>query len=194
MQKVMTPTGRLSFPNLFEVDQYGKYRITLLIPKTENIDNLKQLANATALERWPVGTTRPPAMNLPIKDGDTDLMQDGTLRCDKYPEMKGHWVISAMSKQKPGVVDQVPQAIIDPGEVYAGCYVRATVTCFAYAPSKNNPQSKAGVGFGLQNVQKMADGESFSGRASALDDFGPAEGAAAPSTEVKVTTEADMFS
>ncbi len=194
MKKVITPKARLSFPKLFTPDDYGKYRATLLIPKTEDISQLKKMLNEAVKEKWPDANKRPPALVNPIKDGDTDVMQDGTLRCDKYPEMKGHWVINCMSKQRPGVVDQQVQPIMEEGEIYAGCFVRASLTCFTYAPTKQNPQSRAGAGFGLQNIQKLADGDAFSGRSRAEDDFAPVDtGSATPSDGVTAASEDDMF-
>lgn len=194
MKKVYTPKARLSFPKLFQHDEFEKYRATLLIPKSSDISELRNLAAEAVAEKWPDADRRPPGLINPIKDGDTDLMNDGTLRSDKYPEMKGHWVVNCMSKIRPGVVDQQAQIIINAEEMYPGCFVHATVTCFTYAPSKTNPQSKAGVGFGLQNIQKLAEGDSFSGRSRAEDDFAPVDsGAAVDSNEVKVEATNDMW-
>lgn len=179
IQKIVTPEFRLSFPSLMQPKAFGnsepKYGLTMLIPKTVDITALRQAMMKAVEEKWPDVNTRPKKLHNPIKDGDTDVMDDGSLRCEKYPEMKGHWVINASSKQRPGVVDHNVQPILDESEIYPGCWCRATVNAFAYAPSKNNPQSKYGVGFGLQNVQKVPskgrDDSAFSGKAKPEDDF-----------------------
>jgi hypothetical protein len=177
MKKIMTPKFRVSFANVFEpkgfAGQDPKFSVTMLIPKTTDIKELKAALKEAVLEKWPNETQRPKKLINPIKDGDTDVMDDGTLRSDKYPEMKGHWVLTASSKQRPGVVDENVQPIIDKQDFYSGCYARATLTCYAYAPSKDRPQSKCGVGFGLQNIQKLYDGEAFGGKSKPEDDFGP---------------------
>jgi len=175
MDKLTTPTFRVSFPNVFEPKVYGngkpKFSITMLVPKSENIDNIKSAMRAAVEEKWPDANKRPKKLHNPIKDGDTDMMEDGTLRKDKYPEMAGHWVFTASSVSRPGVVDRNVQPILDAEEFYPGCYARATVHVYAYAPSKNNPQSKYGVAIGLNNIQKVKDGEAFSGRSKPQDDF-----------------------
>ncbi|MCA9404582.1 MAG: DUF2815 family protein [Candidatus Omnitrophica bacterium] len=177
--KLTTPEFRVSFPSLFQPRAFGnsapKYVVTMLIPKSTDISALQQAMQQCVTERWPDVNTRPKRLHNPIKDGDTDVMEDGTLRKEKYPEMAGHWVINASSKQRPGVVDHNVQPILDEAEVFAGCWGRATVTVFAYAPNKSNPQSKYGVGFGLQNFQKVPakgrDDSPMTGRTKAEDDF-----------------------
>jgi len=56
--------------------------------------------------------------------------------------------------------------ILDETEVYSGCYGRASVNFFPYSHKGNR-----GVACGLNNVQKLADGESLGGRSRAEDDF-----------------------
>ena len=60
--------------------------------------------------------------------------------------------------------------ITDHAEVYSGCKVRATLSVFAYEKAGNR-----GVSFGLNNVQKLDDGERLDGRLKAEDDFGAIE-------------------
>ena len=45
-------------------------------------------------------------------------------------ECKGHMVMTASSKQRPEVVDANCQAILNPAEVYAGCYGRVSLNFF----------------------------------------------------------------
>ena len=124
-------------------------------------------------------------------------MNDGTLRKEKYPECAGHWLITASRAKKSGapkVVDQQMQQILDEGELYAGCYARMSVHAYAYAPTKENPQIKTGVSFGLNNVQKVADGEPLGGMSSRPeDDFEPVQTDAAAPVQAQKSDGADMF-
>jgi hypothetical protein len=67
---------------------------------------------------------------------------------------------------RPGIVDANLQEIISEDDFYSGCYARATLTAFAYDKLGNK-----GVAFGLQNIQKLKDGEHLSGRKNAESDF-----------------------
>jgi hypothetical protein len=74
--------------------------------------------------------------------------------------------MSVSNKTKPGIVDQNVQPILDSTEVYSGCYARVSITAFPFSASGNK-----GVSFGLNHVQKLADGESLGGITKAEDDF-----------------------
>jgi hypothetical protein len=58
--------------------------------------------------------------------------------------------------------------IINEADFYPGCYARATVRPFWYDTAGNK-----GVAFGLQNIQKLADGEPLGGRVVASKEFEP---------------------
>lgn len=51
-------------------------------------------------------------------------------------------------------------------ELYAGALVRASVSAFYYDKKGNK-----GIGFGLNNIQKLGEGERIDGRAKAEDEF-----------------------
>jgi hypothetical protein len=55
---------------------------------------------------------------------------------------------------------------MDAGEFYSGCYGRASVTLYPYDTSGSK-----GIACGLNNVQKLADGEKLGGATSAAADF-----------------------
>jgi len=63
-------------------------------------------------------------------------------------------------------VDKNVQPILDSTEVYSGCYGRASITFYPF-----NTNGNRGIACGLQNLQKLADGESLGGRSRAEDDF-----------------------
>jgi hypothetical protein len=63
-------------------------------------------------------------------------------------------------------VDADLNPILDPDEVYSGCYGRASLTFYAY-----NQQGSKGIACGLNNLQKLEDGERLGGVSSAASDF-----------------------
>ena len=118
---------RFSYCNLFQPQarpgQEPKYSVTILIPKTNAaakaaVDQAVQEAIAAGVSKCWNGQ-RPPMPALCIHDGD------GTRPSDGMPygeECKGHWIITASSKQPPFVVDAQVQKIINPTEVYSGMW------------------------------------------------------------------------
>lgn len=172
--KCLTGEVRLSYvhlsqpytnPNQPQADP--KYTATLLIPKsdTATIADLQAAFNSAAeagvTSKW--GGVRPPVISPVIHDGDgvrTDGMPYG-------PECKGHWVLTASTKQKPQVVgiDNV-NCELAPQDIYSGMYARVTVNFFPF-----NTAGKKGVGCGLGNVLKTREGEPLGGGASAQADF-----------------------
>ena len=70
------------------------------------------------------------------------------------------------SVNKPGVVDNDLNPIIDPSEFYSGCYGRASITFYPY-----NSNGSKGIACGLNNIQKTDDGEQLGGGSSAASDF-----------------------
>ena len=163
MEKIMTPEFRVSFAHVFEPHAFSegdekKYSVVMLFDENEDLSKLKALAAATAKEKW--GKKIPANMRNPFRKGSEKPNLDG---------YEGKIFVTASSKMKPGLVDKDVQAIIDKEEFYSGCYARATVTCYAYG----GPGTKftPGVAFGLQNIQKLRAGDTFSGRSKAEDDF-----------------------
>lgn len=61
----------------------------------------------------------------------------------------------AASQYKPGL-GNIARAPIPASEFYAGCYVRATISTWAFSNSGNK-----GVSFNLHNIMKISDGEAF---------------------------------
>lgn len=177
MSKAITPKGRLSYPHLFEPQippnqTEPVYSCTLVFEEGTDLSALEKLAEAAGRDKW--------------GDKYASLVKTGKIRSPfradgeekGYPE--GSTFINIKSKQAPGIVsiypgdDGKPAKITDPGQVYAGCYVRASVRAFAYDVNGNK-----GVSFALNNVQKMADGDRLDGRSRAEDEFEADSNAAA---------------
>ena len=168
--KVITGKVRFSFVNIFEPKKNddgteGRYSIQLLIPKSDTVtvNKIKQ-AMAEARENF---CKRNGANALPAKPNTTLHDGDGTRGSgDPFgPECKGCYVITVSSKQKPVIVDSFRNPITDPGEVYSGCYGRASINFYGY-----NANGKKGISAGLLSIQKLHDGEPF-GTVGSADDF-----------------------
>ncbi len=186
MAQVVTGKVRFSYLNVFEPRSNNggepKYSVTLLIPKTDvatkqAIDNAISQALQEGLSSKFNGQM-PARPATPLYDGD-GVRPNGEEFGD---EAKGHWVITASSKQQPGLVDAQTQPIISQNALYSGCYGRADINFFAY-----NAAGKKGVGCGLNNLQKLEDGEPLSGRKSAQEVFGAAPFAQQPAQAPQYT-------
>lgn len=171
--KVLTGECRLSYCNLTtpRAAQQGgeaKYSVTLLIPKTDtatkaDIDAaINAAANDAMVKLW--NGVRPPQLKVPIYDGDGVRPNSGVPFGE---ECKGHWVMTAGTKNKPQVVgiDNI-NCELAPADIYSGMYGRVTLNFYGYSNSGNR-----GVGCGLGNVLKTRDGEPLAGGASAAADF-----------------------
>lgn len=163
---VLTGKVRLSYPHLFEAramegETVKKFGCAILIPKsdTETVAKINAAIEAAKQEgkasKW--AGKIPGNLKTPLRDGDIDKPED-----DAYA---GHYFLNCNSGQKPGIVDANRNDIIEKDEIYAGCYVRVTLVMFAFAGKAN------GVAAGLNNVQKLADGDPLAGRSRAQDDF-----------------------
>lgn len=170
--QVTTNEVRISYEHLLKpyANQPGaeeKYSVTILIPKSDiatrqRFDAAIQAAIAEGVtSKW--NGARPPQPPVPIYDGD-GVRPSGDAFGD---ECKGHWVMTASSKQQPEIVDVAGNPIFSPTEIYSGMYARVFVNFFAY-----NSAGKKGIGCGLGPVQKTRDGEPLGGRVSAADAFG----------------------
>ena len=168
--KVITGKVRFSYVNIFKSRAFSgsddeKFSICLLIDK-EDKKTLKAINDAVQAaiqdgisSKW--GGKKPANLKLPLRDGDAE-------RADEAPEYEGMFFLNANSTQKPGIVDKDLNEILDPDEVYSGCWGRASINFYAF-----NTNGNKGVGVGLNNIQKLKDDERLgAARASAEADFG----------------------
>lgn len=162
---------RWSYVNVLEPKSINgsdpKYSISLIIPKsdTATLDQIraaiKQAYEEGASKLKGSGKSIPPldAIRIPLRDGDKEHPDD-----EAY---QNSYFMNANARERPGIVDAALHKIIDPDEVYSGCYGRAAVSFYAYNASGNR-----GIACGLNNLQKIRDGERLGGKASAESDFG----------------------
>lgn len=168
--KVITGKVRFSYVNIFksrafQAGQDAKFSVCLLIPKSDK-KTVKAIRAAVeeAIQdgissKW--SGKKPANLKLPLRDGDAE-------RAEEAPEYEGMYFLNATSNQKPGIVDKDLNEILDPDEVYSGCWGRASINFYPF-----NSNGNKGVGVGLNNVQKLQDDDHLgTARASAESDFG----------------------
>ena len=169
--KVITgPETRWSYANVWEPKSINggqpKYSISLIIPKSDQrtIDKIQaaiQAAYEEGQSKLKGNGKSVPALSVlktPLRDGDTERPDDEAYR-DSY-------FINANSSTAPGIVDADRQTIIDHSEVYSGVYGRASINFYAF-----NSNGNKGIACGLNNLQKIKDGEPLGGKSRAEDDF-----------------------
>ena len=167
--KVVTGKVRFCYVNVFEPTAMNegdtpKYNICVLIPKsdTATIDKIKKAIEAAK----EVGKVKladkngriPANLKLPLRDGDEERPDD--------PAFEDHYFINANSMRQPSIVDHSLNPIMSRDEFYSGCYGRASISFYAF-----NVSSK-GIAAGLNNLQKLEDGEMLAGGSTAEEDFG----------------------
>lgn len=167
---LMTPKFRAFYANVWEprAMQEGKepfYSVMMVFDKeaqaTPEFKRLKGEALRVAKEKF--GEKLPKTLRSPFRSGEEKLETNG---------MEAGFVFAnAKSKYQPGIIDQGVRDIIDKDAFYSGCYARATVVFYAY-----DVQGNKGVAIGLQNLQKLGEGEVLGGRKAAKDEFEVVEG------------------
>jgi hypothetical protein len=169
--KVITGVNtRWSYANVWDPKSINggapKYSVSLIIPKsdTATIEKIK-VAIQAAYEEGETklkgsGKTVPAlsVLKTPLRDGDLERPDD-----EAY---KNSYFINANSSTAPGIVDADRNPILERSEVYSGVYGRASINLYAF-----NSNGNKGIACGLNNLQKIRDGEPLGGKASAESDF-----------------------
>ena len=177
MSKFVNPTKvitgvntRWSYANVWNPKSINggapKYSVSLIIPKsdTATINKIKaaiQAAYEEGQSKLKGSSKSVPALSTlktPLRDGDAERPDD--------PVYANSYFINANSSTAPGIVDADRQQIIDRSEVYSGVYGRASINLYAF-----NSNGNKGIACGLNNLQKIRDGEPLGGKSRAEDDF-----------------------
>ena len=168
--RIITGDCRISYANIRHAKYINggtpKFSTSVLIPKSDTVTiaRVKKAIQAAYEEGESKlkgnGKSVPPLATLktPMRDGDLERPDD--------PAYEGHWFVNANSSTAPCVVDINRQPIIDTSEIYSGVYARVSLSFYAF-----NSNGNKGIACGLQNIQKVRDGESLGGRTKAEDDF-----------------------
>ena len=170
--KVITgPNTRWSYANVWEAKSINgstpKFSVSLIIPKTdtatiEKINRAIKAAYEEGQSKLRGNSKFVPdleSLKLPLRDGDKERKGD--------PAYAGCMFINANSSTAPGIVDADCNPILDRSEVYSGVYGRASINLYAF-----NSNGNKGIACGLNNLQKIRDGEPMGSRSRAEDDCG----------------------
>ncbi len=166
--KVITDKCRLSYAHIWEPSKMdenspAKYSACIVIRKddTKTLQKIQKAIDAAVQDgiksKWK--GKKPANLKLPLRDGDEERPDDEAFQ--------GCYFLNANANRRPGVVDLALNDILDQEEVYSGCYCRFSINFYPFSKSGNN-----GVAVGLNNIQKVADGERLAGGSRAEDDFG----------------------
>ena len=177
MAKVINPTKvitgvktRWSYANVWQAKSINgsapKYSVSLIIPKSDTktvtaVKNAIQAAYEEGQSKLKGNSKSVPALTAiktPLRDGDAERPDD-----EAY---KDSYFINANSATAPGIVDAARNPIIEHSEVYSGVYGRASINFYAF-----NSNGNKGIACGLNNLQKISDGEPLGGKTRAEDDF-----------------------
>ena len=174
MKVITGPDTRWSYANVHEPKSINggtpKFSVSLIIPKsdTKTITRIKAAIEAAYHEGESKlkgnGKTVPPmaAIKTPLRDGDSERPDD--------PAYANAYFINANATTAPGIVDADRNPILTRSEVYSGVYGRASVSFYAF-----NSNGNKGIACGLNNLQKVRDGEPLGGKVSAESDFATAD-------------------
>ncbi len=173
--KVVTGTRtRWSYANVWEPKSINgstpKYSVSLIIPKDDAVTvNKVKAAIQAAYEEGQVklkgnGRSAPSlnALKTPLRDGNMERPDD--------PTYANCYFINANSAAAPGIVDADCNPILERSEVYSGVYGRASINFYAF-----NSNGNKGIACGLNNLQKIQDGEPLGSMSRAEDDFADLE-------------------
>lgn len=170
MKVITGPDTRWSYANVWEPKSINggtpKYSVSLIIPKSdkvtvEKIKNAIQAAYEEGQSKLKGNGKTVSALSVlktPLRDGDLERPDD-----EAYANS---YFINANSATAPGIVDADRNTIIDRSEVYSGVYGRASINLYAF-----NSNGNKGIACGLNNLQKIKDGEPLGGKSRAEDDF-----------------------
>ncbi len=178
-RRITTPVFRLAFPAVNAASQVNgrgafKFRITMLFDEKlwdTELAPLRALVKDLIVKKFGAEPQLPEGFYIPFKDGNICVSKKTGEIYEGFPDTK---VVNAASDFKRPVVDGgdaakgiKPQEIIDPTEIYAGCYCKASVNAYLW---DNMGQ---GVSIGFLALQKVKDGKPFSAFADAAEDFEP---------------------
>jgi hypothetical protein len=148
-----------------------KYSVSLIIPKKDTVTVRKIQAAIQAAYEEGSGKLKGNGKSVPALSTIKTPLRDGDVERPDDEAYKDSYFINANSATAPGIVDADRQEIIDHSEVYSGVYGRASISFYAFNSSGNR-----GIACGLNNLQKIRDGEPLGSRVRAEDDFSEDDG------------------
>ncbi len=185
---VLAPRFRVIWPKLFvpELNKLSakgqmEYTVQGIFDAGANLTALREDAKAACAAKWGDNPGKwPKNMRNPFNKTE-DKMYENDSGERIYPSgMKAGGIVMTFKsypKKEGGrwfkIYNEQTQEIIDPSEVYAGCYAAAMVSAFAYG----GPGISPGVSFWLKSFKKVGEGDPLGSGTRHADDFAAIEGA-----------------
>ena len=163
--RIITPAGVLSFPALAKPVKNDagqeKYEAQIVFAPGTDITEIEEIVQE-ALDTLVPDDIDKDELRLPIKQSKAKAKKLGA------PYVEGGTYVTAKSNYQPGMVDGDLDAIIAvDDELYPGAVVKLQVHAYFY-----NAKGNKGIGIGLDNVQKVKDGDKLaSGGPDAAEAF-----------------------
>ncbi len=173
--KVITgPKTRWSYANVWDPKSINggtpKFSVSLIVPKSDIATVKKIEAAIQAAYEEGESKLKGNGKSVPSLKVLKTPLRDGNLERPDDPAYANSYFINANSATAPGIVDADRQPILERSEVYSGVYGRASINFYAF-----NSNGNKGIACGLNNLQKIADGEPLGGKSRAEDDFATEE-------------------
>lgn len=199
MSRLFVKNLRVAFPKFAEPERFPTgddptryFSGTFILgPDHPQLGEIKKIIHKCISEKWP-GQDPAAIWNAADRMGKITL-HEGSVHKPDLEGFAGNWYVSSRTSEKKGRpkvygLGGVPAGelkIGQPGYPYAGCFVNAVLTFFAYGGVPGIPK---GVGSGLGDVQFLRDGDAFSGaKAATADEMGdisvPMEAQAQPEAQ-----------
>ena len=161
---------RWSYANVWEPKAMEggkpKFSVSLIIPKSDSVTVGKIRSAIEEAYRDGQSKLKGNGKSVPALSTLRTPLRDGDLERPDDPAYANSYFVNANSASAPGVVDANRNEILDKSAVYSGCYGRASISFYAF-----NANGNRGIACGLNNLQKIRDGEPLGGKASAESDF-----------------------
>lgn len=171
-ERITGQLSRVSFPQVFKpvlalnkVDYI--FSIVMLYAKTpteklakyQNLAELQSKIAEVAADRFGPNWKNIPNFKYPLRDGAEKAEFEG------YPESFFMTATCKADKHRPRVVDASYQPLSE-SDLYPGCYAYVSFSLYSFDTAGNR-----GVGVGLQNIMKVADGKKFGINSTPETDF-----------------------
>ena len=181
MSKIQNPTKvitgvntRWSYANVWDPKSINggapKYSVSLIIPKSDKATVSKIKAAIQAAYEEGESKLKGNGKSVPALDAIKTPLRDGDKERPDDPAYADSYFINANSATAPGIVDADRNPILERSEVYSGVYGRASINLYAF-----NSNGNRGIACGLNNLQKLRDGEPLGSKSRAEDDFADAD-------------------
>lgn len=160
---LVTPKARCSYvqllsPKAFEDNPEPKYSVVLIFDKeAQQSPEFKRMVQAYTAEKTRLHPNGAPnGFKTPFRPSS-----------EKEGFPPDCVFITISTTRKPDVVDEHGNDLFEPSKVYSGMFGRASLSMYSYDKKGNK-----GIAFGLNNFQKLGDGDRMDSKTTAAQDFG----------------------